>query len=194
MTKWGLKVNAEKSSFVIFKKGRDPAYVKSIYLNNHAIPRRTTQKYLGVIFDSRLTWKSHITETARKVKMAIRILYPIINRNSEMSLANKLMVYKVAMRPVMTYAAQVWGFLAKSNFQHLQVLQNKILRMITNAPWFVKNTTLHNDLRIPELKAFIAKVSKKFFQKVDIHSNPTISGLNTYTPVSRMKRPRAIIA
>jgi hypothetical protein len=37
----------------------------------------------------------------------------------------------------------------------MQRSQSKILRMITNAPWYVTNQTLHEDLNVPYITEVI---------------------------------------
>jgi hypothetical protein len=70
----------------------------------------------------------------------------IMNRKSKLSLKNKLILYKSIMKPIWTYGVQLWGCTKPSNMQIIQRLQSKILRIITNAPWYISNLTLHNNL------------------------------------------------
>ena len=38
----------------------------AVYLNNKAVPRVNSLKYLGIIFDDKLTFKEHIQHMAEK--------------------------------------------------------------------------------------------------------------------------------
>jgi hypothetical protein len=58
----------------------------------------------------------------------------------------------------------------------LQTFQSKTLRMITNAPWYVSNVTLHNDLKIPFVQA-IALYATKYKKRTMNHNNQLISNL-----------------
>lgn len=44
---------------------------------------------------------------------------------------------------------QLWGCAKKSNINIIQRCQNKILRGIVNAPWYIRDKDLHRDLGIP---------------------------------------------
>jgi hypothetical protein len=44
---------------------------------------------------------------------------------------------------------------SKSHIAKMQRSQSKILRVITNAPWYVTNQTLHDDLKVPFIKGVI---------------------------------------
>lgn len=47
-----------------------------------------------------------------------------------------LLIYKSIIRPVYySYANVIWGTSSKTNINKVQRLQNKILRILCNAPW-----------------------------------------------------------
>jgi len=53
--------------------------------------------------DRRLTWCTHITTKRKQLDLKLRNLYWIIGRKSQLSLENKILVYKVIPIPVWTY-------------------------------------------------------------------------------------------
>jgi hypothetical protein len=59
---------------------------------------------------------------------------------------------KNIIKPIWTYGIEIWGCASKSSQAVLQKAQPKILRMITNAPRYVTNLTLHEDLQIPYVR------------------------------------------
>jgi hypothetical protein len=68
-----------------------------------------------------------------------RNLYWILGRHSPLSLRNKTLIYKVVLRPVWTYGIELWGCASSSNIEILQRYQSNMLRLITQAPWYVTN-------------------------------------------------------
>jgi hypothetical protein len=48
----------------------------------------------------------------------------------------------------------------------MQRSQYKTLRMITNAPWYVTNQILHDDLKVPFIKDIIQEKSIKHHDKL----------------------------
>jgi hypothetical protein len=46
----------------------------------------------------------------------------------------------------------LWGSASNSHLEILEIFQSKVLRMLTNAPWFVPNTIIRNDLRVPTVR------------------------------------------
>jgi hypothetical protein len=63
-----------------------------------------------------------------------RELIWLIGKRSPLSLTNKLLVYKMVLKPIWTYGLALWGCTAASNLAVIQRYQAKVLRQITNAP------------------------------------------------------------
>ena len=70
-----LSLNISKSNFVIFhppqKKVNDSI---KLYVNNTLLEEKNHVKYLGIMMDNNLNWKSHATYIAKKVKRSIGII------------------------------------------------------------------------------------------------------------------------
>jgi hypothetical protein len=72
-----------------------------------------------------------------------------LGKKSSISLENKLLLYKVIIKPIWTYGIELWGCSSKSNVNIIiQTFQYKTLRLIVGAPRYVSNQTLHPDLSI----------------------------------------------
>lgn len=119
-------------------------------------------KYLGVVLDKRLTFKDHINNVCKKVHKATRILYSLLNRRSRLNVSNKLLLYKAAIRPLITYACPVLMEMAGTHHKCIQVLQNKILRMILNITWYTATIDIHQEADIATLKEHMLDLSARF--------------------------------
>jgi len=62
-----------------------------------------------------------------------------------------LLLYTAIIRPLIAYAYPVWAVTSKTKVKKLQTLTNKFLRTVLNAPWFMRNKQLHNDIGLPYL-------------------------------------------
>ncbi len=70
--------------------------------------------------------------------------------------------YMAVLRPVWTYALPVWGCASRSLcHQIIQCFQNKMLRTIAGAPWFVRNDTLNHDIRTPTIDEVIGYLATR---------------------------------
>ena len=186
ISKWGLKINENKSTHVTFtlRKGISPP----LHLNHNTIPQADTVKYLGIHFDKTLTWKHHILQTRKHLNLKTRNLYWILGRHSPLSLRNKALIYKVILRPVWTYGIELWGCASTSNIEILQRYQSKLLRLITQAPWYVTNQTLHRDLGIPTIQEVSTAKAAAHCHALQVHPNPLLGPQTTPPPVRRLRR------
>jgi hypothetical protein len=82
---------------------------------------------------------------------------------------------------------QVQHCASKSNISIIQRSQSKILRMIANAPWYVPNITLHEDLSVPLVKEVIKQRSTLYQNKIG-HVNVLIQPLLQPHNQRRLKR------
>jgi len=99
--------------------------------------------------------------------LKLRNLHWIIGRKSQLSLENKPLVYKVILKPVWTYGIQLWGAASNSNLEILERFQSKVLRTITDAPWYVPNTIINHDLQIPTVKEEARRYSANCRKRLD---------------------------
>lgn len=190
LQRWRLKVNTTKSTHITFTLRKNDC--PPVFLNNTEIPRAQTVRYLGLIFDRRLTWKNHCKSKRLFLNNRLKLLYRLLNKTSKIPLKNKLLLYKTILKPIWTYGIQIFGSAKHSNLRKLQTFQSKILRVITACPYYVSNLTLHNDLRIPFIQDVAKDFYKRFNKKLINHQNPFVCSLASRTlpgnPRRRLKR------
>jgi hypothetical protein len=182
---WKIKINEAKSTQVNFSLRREQC--PAVFLNNVQIPASPSTKYLDIYLDNHLTWKEHIRKKRKQIDLKIKDMYWIIGRNSKLSLENKILLYKTIIKPIWTYVAEIWGCASNSNISVIQRCQSKILCMIANAPWYVPNITLHEDLNVPLVKEVIKQTSTIYQIKIG-HVNRLIQPLLQPHNQRRLKR------
>jgi hypothetical protein len=68
----------------------------------------------------------------RELDLKYKKMYWLLGRKSQLSVHNKLLLYKQVVKPIWTYGIQLWGCASTSNIDKIQIFQNKILRGIEN--------------------------------------------------------------
>jgi len=106
--------------------------------------------------DRKLNWKERIVKKRKEVALKVKELYWLIGRKSPLSLEDKLLLYKSIIKPIWTYGIEIWGCASKESQAILQKAQSSIFRMMTDAPSYVTNLTLHDDLKIPFVRDVIS--------------------------------------
>ncbi|GFT88387.1 RNA-directed DNA polymerase from mobile element jockey [Trichonephila clavipes] len=188
---WKISINVEKSAAVIFTKKRKLLPPPTMY--NTTIPWSQSTKYLGIIFDKNLTWRTHIQHMRNKFRKIMFKLYPLIGRNSELSRDNKVLLFTAVMRPILAYGCPVWGYAAKTNINILDTLQNSTIRMIVRACRYMRNDEIRNAIKINSFKSYIQKIAKNFFNSLKLTNNANMINMPKYNPQDNTKRPRRIL-
>lgn len=160
---WKINVNPEKTQLVFFTRRRTKQLPHQPFkFLGHDVQWDNQGKYLGMILDRQLTMKAHVDSVIGKTQAAIKLLYPMVSRRSKLSPNNKLHLYKVALRPIFSYACPVFVEMAETHYKRLQVLQNKTLKMMLNLPWRYATTTLHEDAEMETVHQFFQRLSTNF--------------------------------
>jgi len=137
-------------------------------------------RYLGVTLDTRLTWSPHIDLMRKRSAQRMGMLGPLLNRKSDLSVRNGVLLYKQLIRPMMDYACPTWRSAARSHVRRLQVLQSKCLRLATGVPWYVSNRQIHEELGVPLFADHIRALTASFDSKLADVENPLVRQLGRY--------------
>lgn len=187
---WKLKLNEAKSIHINFtnKMIRE---VVPVYINGIVVQFENSAKYLGMTLDTKLKWKEHVKKKRAELDIKYRQLYWILGRNSKMPVHNKLLIYTQILKPVWLYGLQLWGCAKQCHINSIQTFQNKVLRNIVNAPWYVRNSDIHRDLKVPSVADEIKNCAIRHEERLQQHVNMEARNLlNHQNYVRRLKRTK----
>ena len=123
-----------------------------IEIDDKHIEKVEVTKFLGILIDDNLSWKSHtnhITKIVSKYNGIIRKVRPFLNKDSLHTLYNTLAL------PYLSYCTIVWGERNNSNLDSLFITQKKIIRTCTNSIWLEHTTPLFLSLKKIKSLTFI---------------------------------------
>lgn len=187
LKQWKIKANETKSAHITFTTRRETC--PPVLLNNQPLPQVQEVKYLGLHLDRRLTWAKHIKTKRKQLGIKFKKLHWLLNNKSKVTSENKLLIYKIMLKPIWTYGIELWGTASTSNINLIQRFQSKSLRTVVNAPWYVKNSTLHNDLMMNTVQEEIKQRSEKYLKRLEKHPNYTaVNLLDNSTDTYRLKK------
>jgi hypothetical protein len=124
------------SPHVTFTKRR--ATCPPVKINYVQLPQSDEVKYLGLHLDIRLTWHKHIFTKRKQLELTLTKMQWLLERKSQLSTINKLLLYKTILKPIWTYGIQPWGTASTSNIEILERFQSKALRIM----WTPHGTSL----------------------------------------------------
>ena len=164
-----LSLNIKKTNFIIFHSYNKPSRNKiTLIFGKKAIKECLSIKYLGIIFDSTLTWKGHCDKISNSISRATGILYKIRPFVKKETL---IMLYYSLVYPHLIYGIEVWGSSMITNITKIYLMQKKIVRMITRNDIrmdnyaFPSSEPLFYDLKILKLKDIHTLYICKFVYK-----------------------------
>jgi hypothetical protein len=105
----------------------------TLTLNNMPIPIETTFKFLGVHFDKKLSWNSHVSITLAKASRNLNAIKILARGKTGLNFRSLVRLYKSLIRSRLEYGAVVLSSLSKSQTYSFEVLQNAAMRSIIGA-------------------------------------------------------------
>ena len=128
---WGFKISIAKTSFVLFKRGKG----KKVDLNfgGQALCSEKKVKFLGLLFDYKLTWKAHIDYVVDKCNKRINILKALSGTKWGADKETMVLVYRSLIRSCMDYGSEVYDSACKTNKLKLDRIQSQALRLCSGA-------------------------------------------------------------
>ena len=123
-----LSLNIDKTNFVVFYPYNKHIGKKiTLKIQKKAIPENKAVKYLGLMIDSGLTWKTHIDKLAKKVSCAIGLMRKI---RPYVTIEILKTLYYSLIYSHLSYAIEVWGSADQTHLNTLLILQKRSVRMI----------------------------------------------------------------
>lgn len=111
--KWSTEnkvvINFKKCNSIVFGRKKPLQKTLSIKINNVLISQKSTINYLGVVFDSSLTWKEHVSNVCKKAQLVLHSLNAISAKGWGLGNKATKIIYSMAVEPIVTYAAAAWG-------------------------------------------------------------------------------------
>ena len=149
-----LTLNTDKTCFIIFKSSRwkQVNIPDFINFNNKSINRVSGIKYLGLFLDESLNFNNHTNEVCSALKRFFPTFY---NVRSYLSLKQARTIYYTMMYSKIKYAIYTYGVTKQDNINKIQVLQNKLLKVLTFRNYRYSTNKLHNDFDILKVNDII---------------------------------------
>lgn len=129
-----FSLNTKKSNFVIFRPHQKRMnFDVTIKLFDHdknsliLLGRKDYVKYLGILVDSNLTWKQHISFISSKIRKSLGIISRLRHFVPNDTL---LSIYRSLVQPYITYGIAVRGHAAQTNLDKLLILPKRALRAL----------------------------------------------------------------
>ena len=166
----GFKFSPTKTVCVHYTKQRGPFPNPEIKLQDTNIKVATEAKFLGVIFDQKMTFESHINQLKHSCQKALDVLKVVGHTDWGADRTVLLRLYRSLGRSKLDYACIVWGSACKSYLQVLNTIHHQGLRISLGAFRTSPVESLYVETGEPSLKTRRKKLSMNYVLK--LKSNP----------------------
>ena len=131
MKKISLKINEDKTEFIIFHRNKELIRSYSLQVGDNSILLSNSTKILGVSFDQKMTLNQHITNTCKSAYFQIRRINSIrqyLTDNALKTLTQSIVISRL------DYCNSVCIGLPMKSIHRLQLAQNAAARVVKRTP------------------------------------------------------------
>ena len=143
-----LLVNTSKTNFSIFVPSKNSLTSTGTISMGDELARAEEIKYLGVKIDEKLSWSSHVNKVKSEIIKFSSIFAKLrhsVPKQCLLTLYDSLVTSKIG------YGLEAYGTAATKKLNELQVLQNRILKIIHFKDRKYSTNHLHKELNIVKI-------------------------------------------
>ncbi|CAH2109003.1 unnamed protein product [Euphydryas editha] len=141
-----LTINVPKTCYCIFKaKNKIIPTFNKLKIDSKPLTEKNSETYLGLRIDKNLNWQVQINHIKTKLSSflgAIRHSVGCLPREI------RLMIYNSYVKSHLSYLIEIWGSASKTKIKELQILQNKIVKVLFNYDFMTSTDIIYKETKI----------------------------------------------
>ena len=149
----GLKFSSVKTHITVFhKKRNNEIKIPRVVLNGNTLTHKSEVKFLGLLFDQKLTWQSHIKNLKNICTKALNILKCLNNPNYGCNRNVLFNIYRALIRPKLDYGSVFYNQASESVLSMLDPVHHAGIRLCTGALRTSPKFSLYSESGEPPLQ------------------------------------------
>ena len=167
--KWGFKFSACKTTGILFS---NKLHVKiQLKLDKREIEFKKSVRYLGVILDSKLTWKAHIDQLIIRCNKDLNLMRCVSGTNWGANKTSLLRLYQCLIRSKIDYGSAGFMTACKTQLKRIDSIQYAALKIATRAFKGTPLSSLQIETNEKPLNLRREELSMKYANKALIKRN-----------------------
>jgi hypothetical protein len=174
---WRVSLNTAKSQAMVFRKGARQTQRQPNLLTVHGAPVSLVDrvKFLGVVFDPRLSFTPHVHRQIKSCKARLAVLAAACGFGYGPPCSTALRLYTSYVRPVLEYGSPAWGqVICATNQIILDRLQNRGCRIALRLPPWTPRTQLRRLSHLQPVNDRLREIGANYLQKARVE-NPVLA-------------------
>ena len=148
-----LTLHLGKTNYTVFHHNRHTNHECPDFfmIDQNKVCKTSSIKYLGLVIDDQISWKDHIQYLSNKLVKYTSIFYRMRNH---LPYNIAIQLYYTFVYSGIAYGIEIYGMAKSSVIKPLQIMQNRILKVLTFKPRLYSINLLHTNLdvlKIPDI-------------------------------------------
>ena len=171
--KWRIKLNLDKTKVILFSRSILARKTElNLKLYGETLKIYPQVKFLGITFDSQLTFKKHFEDILDRCNTRYHRLRLLANKKWGPNPSTLIQIYKQRVGPIFEYGS-ISTIIASNNIiSKIQWLQNKFIRLALRLPKYICSKLLNHSTGLPYVKDRLLSCATKSLDR--IAQNPLV--------------------
>lgn len=149
----GFRFSPLKTQLMIFYPKSEPVYRPIVKLNQVALSAASSVRFLGLLFDPKLTYRAHIAQLRSKCLKSLNILKSVSSQSWGADQETLMRLYRSLIRSKLDYGCIVYGAACRTTLSTLDPIANEAMRIASGAFKSTPVTNLNVLLNEPSLES-----------------------------------------
>ena len=168
-----IKLNPEKTKVIIFSRSVLARKTEpNLKLYGETLKAYPQVKFLGITFDSQLTFQKHFKDILESCNIKYNCLKLLVKQKWGPSPSTIFQIYKQCLHPIFEYGSLSTITTSDNIISKIQRLQNKFIQLALRLPKYICSKLLYDSTGLPYVKNRLLSCATKFLDR--IAQNPLV--------------------
>lgn len=175
LEKWssntGFDFSADKTKSMLFSRKKHPTKIPTITMKGQSLQQVDHHKFLGLTFDSKLNWRTHIRLLKIECMNRMNLMKCLSHCSWGAHESSLISIYRGLIRSKLDFGSNVYSSANKRDLRALNVVQNTALRLALGAFRTSPVESLYREANEPPLWLRREQLQATYAAKLSSDSN-----------------------
>ena len=147
----GFELSSEKTHLLLFNNGSKSSNLPKLKINGTELIYKYETKFLGVIFNNKLSWKPHIEHLVNKARTRLNLLKVISGLSWGQHTPTLIHLALSLVRSKLIYGQEVYFSAPSYLLKKLQSIDSKAVKIALGVPYHAKTTSSYHQANVISL-------------------------------------------